>query len=69
VIRLIVDAASPGMLGGTLRIVTDRDDEPVPLAYGGIIISHDTIIRQLVPGASSIPSDPPPTRPAPGGIQ
>jgi hypothetical protein len=69
VIRLIVDAASPGMLGGTLRIVTDRDDEPVPLAFGGIIISHDTIIRQLGPDASSVPSDPPPTRPAAGGVQ
>lgn len=56
VIRLIVDAASPGMLGSTLRIVTDRDDETLPLSYGGIVIGRDTTIRQLDLGSGSEPS-------------
>jgi hypothetical protein len=66
VVRLVVDAASPGLLGGTLRIVTDRDDETVPLTYGGVVVGRETAIRHLDLGSGSQPS-PQPAEPAPPG--
>ena len=67
VVRLVVDAAAPGMLGGTLRIVTDRDDETVPLSYGGIVVGRETTIRQLDLGSGSEPSPHPAATPPPRG--
>jgi len=69
VIRLVVDTASPGMLGGTLRIVTDQDDETLPLSYGGIVIGRDTTIRQLDLGSGSEPSAQPAATVAAEGSQ
>lgn len=69
VVRLIVDAGSPGMLGGTLRIVTDRDGETLPLAYGGIVVGRETEVRQLDLGPVSQPSPPPAEPPPRGGPQ
>jgi hypothetical protein len=68
VVRLTVEGTVPMMLGGTLRITTDRDDETLPLSYGGIVVGRDTAIRQLELGESSGQAPfQPPASPAPAG--
>lgn len=67
VVRLVVDATAPGLLGGTLRIVTDRADETVPLTYGGVVIGRETAIRHLDLGPSGQPSQLPAEPAPPGG--
>lgn len=47
VVRLMVGAEAPASLGGTLRVITDRQDETVPLSYGGLVVARDTVIRHL----------------------
>jgi hypothetical protein len=50
VVRVMVNASAPTSIGGILLISTDRQDETVPLSYGGLVVGRETVIRQLDAG-------------------
>jgi hypothetical protein len=58
VVRLTAEPRAPMMLGGTLMIITDQEDEAVPLAYSGFVVGRDATIRQLDLGAGDAPPAP-----------